>query len=75
VAQETELASQIKSLHVELSRANELVNSLQKKGGEVLPVAAIPAEVTALLRGDGRRGVRRGRVGWGGVGKTVERRG
>ena len=50
MVQETELASQVASLQVELSRANELVNSLQKKGGEALPVSPIPAEVTALFK-------------------------
>ena len=37
-------------MKLELSRANELVNSLQKKGGEVLLMSPAAAKASALLK-------------------------
>ena len=48
---ESELVTEVNDLRAELSRANELVASLQRKGGDVLPpLEGISAEVAALFK-------------------------
>ncbi len=48
---ESELVTEVNDLRAELSRANELVASLQRKGGDVLPpLEGISAEVATLFK-------------------------
>ncbi len=47
---EETLFSELEELRLELSRANELVHSYQKKGGEVLMMSPAAAKASALLK-------------------------
>jgi len=49
---EAELSTEIESMKVELSRANDLVTSLQRKGcgGELLSLSSSAAKASALLK-------------------------
>lgn len=44
------LLDEVEGLKLELSRANQLVSSLQKKGGEVLHMSPAAAKASALLK-------------------------
>lgn len=47
---ESDLQSELESLRSELSHANNLVASLQRKGGDVLPLSAEAAKAAALFK-------------------------
>ncbi len=49
-SKEQELVEEVESMKLELSRANQLVASLQKKGGEVLLMSPAAAKASALLK-------------------------
>lgn len=49
-SQERNLQLELESLNSELSRANDLVNSLQRMGREVLPLSPMAAKADVLFK-------------------------
>lgn len=50
VSRQNELQAEVEGLKMEVSRANELVSSLRKRGGEVISMSPAAAKASALLK-------------------------